>query len=164
MFFTLHPPVNKMIVIDLTNGGFMPLQVNPDEIKDSKGAKWGDSEVGGLSHPRPQFVSGESRIIRFTADFYLEFDYTDVRRRCNWLLSLQYPTHAGVMLDRPPAICALVMGGLYRGLRVTFRQCEITYKRAFDPIMLMPFYASVDCVCHEYVERSVGPMEVRSWV
>ena len=164
MFVTRHPPVNKLIIFDLTNGGFMPLQVNPKEIKDSWGATWEDSEVSGVSHPRQQYARGGPRILRFTAPFYLEYDYTDVRRRCQWLLSLLVPTHAGVMIDRPPAVCALVMGGLLRGFRATLRQADVTYKEVFDPIMLMPLWAEVECVWHEWVERSIGPMEVRSWI
>lgn len=165
-YYTQHPPVNKFLIVDLTNGGVMPLQINPSPIRDSKGTNWDDSQVPGLSHPRSQFIAGEARIIRFTAQFYFEspltgVDYAEVRRRAKWLESLQYPTHAGTMLMRPPAICMIIMGMLYRGIRVNFRQVETDYTDPFDSITLYPFRANVDCVCHELVEQSVSPFQVR---
>ena len=164
-----HTP---MVIVDLSTGFFItanpggygtaasPME-NPNEINDEKGVNWARSTVPGMSHPRYQFVAGNPRIIRFKLQYHWSFDPTAVRRECMWLQSMLYPTHAGLALLRPPAICMNVFGLHYRGVKVVFTDVKVKYGQLFQPQSLYPLRAEAECVCEEWVEQSVGPTELR---
>lgn len=164
---------NKLLIIDtttpgfagaLSGPGFLFCEWNPSEFNDEKGVNWVECKTPGSSHPRVQFGSGEVRIIRFKIPFTFIYDPSQVRRSCNWLLSLEYPTHAGTVLDRPPAVCMLIFGALYRAQRVVFKSVKVRYYEMFERWSLYPMRAEVECVCWEYSDRSIDVGQIRSLI
>lgn len=168
--YRYHTPI---VIVNLTNGGFIsanpggwatplsPME-NPAEVTDEKGTNYARSIIPGNSHPRYHFISGEPRILRMKMLFHWSADPTSVKRNVNWLQSLQYPTAANSVLLRPPPICMIVFGLLYRGIKVLFTSVRVRYYDLFEPFTLYPLRAEVELVAEEWVESSVNASSVVS--
>jgi hypothetical protein len=159
-----HTPI---MIMELDTGSFItanpggyatPLSPmhNPEKISDEEGNDYARIKVPGMSHPRYQFISGEARIIRFTLEFSWSADPTAIRRTVMWLKSLKRPVGGVTPNRRPPAICMLIFGLLYRGTKVVFTDVKAEFKELFDPWALYPLRATVEMVAEEWVEESMN--------
>lgn len=147
----------KGCLVDVVDGSRLEFQFNPDNISDNKETNIGEIRIPGRSHPRYQFVSGERREISFKLEF---FKVPDLKTKVKWLQSLQYPTHAGTILQRAPHKVLFVFGTLFN-LTCLVKTVKARFFQMFD-LQLEPERAEVDIVLWEDVENSIGPSEVRA--
>ena len=83
-------------------GQRLTFQHNPNDIVDEKSTAYAAIKIPGLSHPRYQYVAGESRKIRFQLLFF----EGPVKESVEWLRSLLYPEHDGKRLKSHPRVIA----------------------------------------------------------
>ena len=100
-------------------------QFMPDEISDSKGANFSDTEIIGRSHPIKGYSSSGARLLSFTLQFYQMASDDDIMQRVTDLKSLCYPHYAGSVFPPPPVH---VVVGYKIGMWAVLTQCDITYK------------------------------------
>jgi len=146
----------KGYLVDVDDGSRLEFQFNPNVLDDGKETNVAEVAIPGRSHPRYQFVHGGTREIGFKLEF---FKTPDLKSKVAWLQSLQYPTHAGAMLERAPHKVLFVFGSLFN-LTCIVKSVKAKYFELFD-LQLEPQRAEVDLVLWEDVATSVSPGQVR---
>ncbi len=143
-------------LVDVETHERLEFQYNPSEIGEDKAAHYVDIKIPGISHPKYQFVAGNSRQIAFKVFLFKG----EVKQQVAWLQSLLYPEHSGTMLKAPPHRVIFIFGELYPGVVCIVRNVKARYFNLFDN-SLAPQQAEVDITLDEWVEKSINYNIVR---
>lgn len=146
--------VEKGFLVNEVTGENRQFQFNPVEIRDSKGTAFERVQVPGLSHPRLQFVAGESRVLSFELEFSGVGNTRNVMDDVKWVQSLQYPNwDQGVIKAAPPRV-TLVFGRLLR-IRGVITGVATVYEQ-WNPALTRLLKSKVKIDLEEYVPKSVN--------
>lgn len=123
----------------------LEFQFNPITIKETYNPKYVDHDIPGLEYQRPQWSNGTLDKLNFTVEFfYSEPEREDVKRKCLFLKSFQYPDFiTNSKLVKAPKLLMFKFGSLYNDI-YQMRKCEIKYYDLFDTKTLLPMKAIVD--------------------
>ena len=137
----------------------LTFQFMPEEISDSKGANYTETEIVGRSHPIQGYSSSGARTLSFTLQFYQMDADDDPLAMAVDLKSLCYPQYAGSVFPPPPVHVRIGTG---IGIWAIMTQCDITYKAPWNA-NAQPMFVEVSVSFAETGIRAWDVGEIRAF-
>lgn len=165
----------------LTNartGASLQFVLNPASISDKKGSNISADAVPGFSHPKLDWASGKSRVIKFQLKLDAEITqrfkktnfiaagtnsgvnpaYLTIRGELDFLRSLELPVYGTDQIVRGPDLVLFSFGLAYSGVLCFFEEAAIQVTEFGTT--LEPTRADVDITLQEVVYRSTSAADV----
>ena len=150
------------LIKDYETAEHLEFSINPDTISDDKSNTFAVLEAPGRSHPIIQWSSGGKRAVSFKLKFYRTEDEDEVRRKVEWLRSLQYPEYRNDgRLQAGPHKVLFIFGDVYGSdQKWIVESVKVQYGGLWSKD-LKPYSAEVDISLTEWNEGFVSYQSVR---
>lgn len=179
----------KGTLINISTGGAVEFQFNPDTLDISHNPKWAKQEIPGRSHPHYMWISGGEHTLSFTLKLFLKdlekwrthpYPFHPTLSFINFVESLTFPSYKDGVLTEPPPLVLVKFGQVFNyktvdsggnigaisstiktGFRGIVADAKIKMYDLFDPVTLMPLRADIDLVIDEVpIRKSISSNEV----
>ena len=156
--------LNQCFIQDWVDGSFLPFQLMPDEVAQSKSVNWQDQEVMGRAFPVKGYGSSSARTVQlqllFCADLGIDGNTVEIPKIAAWCMALAYPDYKSGLIA-PPHPVYLQVGSMIK-MKGVVGDVVVTHRGPWDFDTNYGRIIEVSMSIQEVGEIPYGLTEVRN--